>query len=83
MKLLIVGIAALFALLIYSAIQEEKAWQEFSSEQSCVVIEKIEGHTSTGVGVGFVGGNAGTIVTTTSTPDKTAYLCNDGVTYWR
>jgi hypothetical protein len=48
------------------------------------VVGRMSGSTQTGVGYGVTAnGQFGTVVTTTSTPSKTGYLCNDGVTYWR
>jgi hypothetical protein len=64
--------------------QEEAAWQRFAVEHECKVVAKMRGHATTGTGL-VIGadGKTGVGVVTSSTPDKTAYQCNDGVTYWR
>jgi len=82
--LAIVLAVLLIPISIYAAIEEDREWQEFSAAHDCKVISKEKGHLSTGVGYGMAAnGQFGAIVTTSSTPDKTAYSCNDGVTYWR
>lgn len=69
---------------IYASIQDQKRWQAFAQAHNCKVVAKEQGHTSTGVGYGVTAsGNTGTVVTTTHTPGKTAWLCDDGITYWR
>jgi len=80
--LAIVVASLLFALAAASAalIQEEKEWEKFSADHKCKVVEKIEGTTSTGVGL-MPDGKIAAI--TTTTPKKTGYACNDGVTYYR
>ena len=82
--LVIVLAVLLIPMTIYAVMEEEREWQVFSSAHNCKVITKERGHISTGVGYGMtVNGQFGTVVTTSSIPDKTAYSCDDGVTYWR
>lgn len=74
----------LIALLVWSSAEENKKWGNFASEHDCKITQKVKGDLVVGTGVGMTGnGQMGTVVTTTQTPDKTAWLCNDGVTYWR
>lgn len=55
-------------------------WQQFVTEHECKVVGKQSGSVSTGVGVS----SSGDVVTvTTVESDKTGWLCNDGITYWR
>lgn len=76
----IIGIPA----LIYLAVAEANAWAEFSEEHECQVVGRMSGSVNTGTGVGVTTtGEVGSVFTTTYTPSKTGYLCNDGVTYWR
>ena len=74
------GIAAFFALIIWVAIAETNAWNEFSAKNHCKVVGQSSGSYSTGFGTGF-NGQGGMV--TTYTPGKTGYSCDDGVTYWR
>jgi hypothetical protein len=88
----IFAIAVLLVLLLFVLIhavieeekEEEKEWQAFSVAHNCKVAAMEKGHLSTGVGYGMTAnGKFGTVITATQTPDKTAWLCDDGVTYWR
>ena len=82
--LVLLGCAALIPLTIYAAFKEARAWATFASEHDCKVVGQMSGSTSTGTGVGVMAnGQVGTVTTTSTTPDKTGYACNDGVTYWR
>jgi len=69
----------LIAACVFFIVLEAKQWGEFAVTHNCKVVGKMSG--STGVGLGFVNGQVGTVVTGTS--GKTGYLCDDGVTYWR
>lgn len=62
------------------AAHEAEAWQRFSIEHQCRVVGKMSGDVVIGTGV-----TANGQVTTTVgvTGDKTGYICNDGVIYWR
>lgn len=83
--LVVLGVACmgLFGLVIAASIAEEKQWAQFSKSHDCKVTAKVRGDVVVGTGVGFGSKGAVPIMTTSSTPDKTAYLCNDGITYWR
>lgn len=74
----------LIPLTIYLAIKEQKKWDAFSIEHNCRVVGKITGSSQTGFGVGITAnGQIGTIITTSSIPQKTGWLCDNGITYWR
>ena len=82
--LLIVVFVAFLALLIRVNDVEENKWAAFAHEHDCKVVGRISSNTSTGLGVGMMqNGQFGTMLTTVTTPAKTGYACNDGVTYWR
>ena len=55
-------------------------WPAFKAAHNCKVIAKRDGHSNNGVG--FTTGGSAAVVTS-QTPDQTAYLCDDGVTYWK
>lgn len=77
-------VAAMIPLAIYGSILEAREWEQFKVDHNCKVVAREKGHSSTGVGYGVTSsGHTGMMVTTNSTPDKTGWLCDDGVTYWR
>jgi len=63
-------------LLVYGVALEARQWETFVIEHSCKKIGNIRGDVMTTVATN------GTVAVTT-TPDKTGWLCDDGVTYWR
>ena len=82
--LLLVLCMAVFLLLPWAILEEQRRWTEFKVTHNCKVVGKMRGSTNAGVGVGLTGsGNIGTVVTTTSSPSMTGWLCDDGITYWR
>jgi hypothetical protein len=81
MDKVIIGLCLLLVgAFIYASVLEERNWQAFKISHSCKVVGQATGDWITGFGIGAKGE---TIVTTSRTPDKTGWLCNDGVTYWR
>ena len=71
-------------LSIWGVVEEGRQWETFSVAHECKVVGQMSGSTQSGVGFGAAAnGQVGTVITTTSIPSKTGYLCNDGVTYWR
>lgn len=74
------GVAILGGLLVYAFYKDAQAWHKFRIEQNCKVVGKISPSTGVGPGVG-ANGQMTTVVITT--PGKTGWLCDDGVTYWR
>ncbi len=69
-----VGTLVVVGLLL--TIQEANDWAEFKEAHHCKVVGKIKGDISYGIGSD---GKSTTIIN----PDKTAWQCDDGVTYWR
>ncbi|EAR9740267.1 hypothetical protein VJT93_004434 [Salmonella enterica] len=62
---------------------KKEEWNKWASEH-CKIIEKRDGSTSLESGFGITtSGKAATGVFTNSTPDQTAYKCDDGVIYWK
>ena len=77
---IISAIVMMVPLIVYSTIQEQKQWERFASVHDCKVVAKERSRTTTGYGIA-PNGTYGTV--TTTIPSKTAWLCDDGVTYWR
>lgn len=81
---LLLAFISLIPLSIWATVEEERDWNEFAAIHNCRKIGEIKGAVQSGIGYGVTGnGNTGMIVTTTTTPDKTGWLCDDGATYWR
>lgn len=80
MVIAIIVFVAVLILAVVSSIREHREWEAFRVAHACKVVGQMDGSTSVGYGVGS-NGQAG--VVTTSTPGKTGFQCDDGVTYWR
>jgi len=78
----IILVIALIPVAIYGSIQDQKQWEAFKIEQNCEITQKMAGHASVGM-MPIIGGQGGMGMVTTVTPDKTAWTCDDGITYWR
>lgn len=82
------GLVLLMVFFVYMAAkvsyEEHKKWRAFAVKHNCKVVAHKKGQTTTGVGptIGSNGG-VGVTVITGRTRDQVAYLCDDGVTYWR
>lgn len=71
----VVGVAALVA-LVWALVVEAREWESFKQQHHCKVVAKISGSTFNTIGSdGKIG--VGT------TPSKTGWACDDGVTYYR
>lgn len=82
--ILAVLLIALIPVGMYQIAEEQRQWDAFAEAHHCKVVGHSKGHTTTGVGFGITAsGQSGTVITTSTTPDTTGYLCDDGVTYWR
>lgn len=57
-------------------------WARFMQEHSCRVVAKRDGQFSSGVGVGVTNGLSLGVFSGSTSP-QTAYVCDDGVTYWK
>lgn len=74
-------VAMIVAVMVLSPPSVDE-WAAFKQEHSCRVVEKRDGQTTSGVGIGVANG-LGVGVFSGSTPAQTAYVCDDGVTYWK
>lgn len=84
----VLAIAVLCVLLMSlgtcGLIEEAAAWKQFRSAHACKIVGHVSASTQTGVGIGVTpNAQIGPVVTTSVTPGKTGWLCDDGVTYWR
>jgi len=77
---IICGLMAVLAFLIICAIEEDKKWQKFKEDNQCKVVAHINGDVFNTYGIDSKGQMT---VGIGSTSDKTGYLCNDGITYYR
>lgn len=75
-----VGCVALVGLIVAAAYYDAKQWDEFKAAHECKVVAKVSGDWINTTSVDAKGN-----VTTglTRTADKTGWLCDDGVTYYR
>jgi hypothetical protein len=80
----LVILAVLFILLIplaiVGAVQAERQWEAFRVAHDCRIVGQMSGSSSVGFGLSSDGKP---VTTYHSTPGKTGWRCNDGVTYWR
>lgn len=72
--------AVIIAGSIALAVKSVKDWNRFKEEHNCKIVGKKDSTTSIGVGVSS-NGSAGPVVVTN--PSQTAWLCDDGITYWK
>lgn len=73
---LIVLIVGVFAMAIVGENKQAQQWEAFRTTHACRVTQTMPGETFTTFGAdGKIGMG--------STSAKQAWLCNDGVTYWR
>lgn len=70
----------LLILAILAAIEEGRDWQRFKVEHNCKVTARINGDVFNTLSVGA---NGQPVIGIGSTPSKTAWLCDDGITYYR
>lgn len=73
-------VAAVVVLAVGIALAESRKWEAFKVAHECRVVGQMSGSVTTGVGIA-ASGQIATVIG--STPGKTGWLCNDGVTYWR
>lgn len=77
LMLLIVAFIVLYGVALY---QDGVRWEEFKVAHKCKVVGRMRGDLLTTV---VPNSNGGVGVGVTATPEKTGWLCDDGVTYWR
>lgn len=81
---LVSSCAAAIVLLVAGSIEEGNRWNAFKIQHNCKIVQHMRGDVAVGTGVVLMpNGQVGVVTTTSTTPDKTAWICDDGVTYWR
>ena len=82
----LVFIIALFALVIalivaavMVSVREQREWQAFAASHECKVVGRKKAQVVPTTGYS----NGKPVFGTTVVPGQVAYLCDDGVTYWR
>jgi hypothetical protein len=64
--------------------EERKRWDAFATQHACKKVAQVRGDVQVALTTATDSkGNAVVGVTPITTPDKTAYRCDDGITYWR
>jgi hypothetical protein len=74
------GIIALIILLICAAIKNEKDWKQFKIDHQCKITAHVDGDVFNTFSVDSKGSP---VVGIGSTPDKTGWTCNNGITYYK
>lgn len=73
-------VVILCTVVVVAKYYEHKQWSDFAKEHHCKLTQVANGEVNTGFGI-TTNGNLATVVTTS--PRRKAYLCDDGITYWR
>jgi len=80
----VAAVAGLICLAVVASAAEQKQWDAFAATHDCKLVEHRKGDvlvtTATTIGAN---GKVSVTPMTTVTPDKRAFQCSDGVTYWR
>jgi hypothetical protein len=72
-ELLLIGIPAFFALMLWASIADQEQWDGYAKEHHCVAVGIKRGQASTGLSMDGKGS-----MVTTYTPDQTIYHCDNG-----
>ncbi len=73
-------IASFLAIVIPIAVYDSRQWEAFKTAHNCKVVARIKGDI---FNTFSTGSNGQMQVGVGSTPDKTGWLCDDGITYYR
>jgi hypothetical protein len=74
------GLVGLLLLAMWAAISSGEKWEQFKLDHKCKIVAQVDGEIFNTVSVG---GNGQMQIGIGSTPDKTGWLCDDGVTYYK
>ena len=66
---------------IYFGIQEQKEWEVFSKKNNCKITNIQPPTTEIAMAVNIIEGGITPVILNNS--GKEAWICDDGVTYWR
>ena len=73
---IIIAAVALLALAIWAVVEDSRKWEAFKVAHNCKVVAHVRGSTHVGMS------SSGNMVVMGES-DKTGWLCDDGVTYYR
>lgn len=81
-EIIVVGAvaAAIVGGIVWLAVEEGKEWNAFKQTHACRKVAHVRGHVQPITGFDSKGN---VTFSTVTTPDKTGWLCDDGVTYYR
>ena len=71
---------ACVAFFVWAAIEDGRKWDSFKVEHHCKQVAHIKGDVFNTFGTDMKGNMS---IGVGSTPDKTGWLCDDGMTYYR
>lgn len=74
--IIILAMAAFLVMIGVALVKGAEQWAAFKEEHHCRVVGRVSGDLLTS----FTSNGQ---LAFTSTPDKTGWACDDGVTYWR
>ena len=80
------SIIMIFILMGFSvkwSLEELRARETFKVNHACEIVAHKKGQILVNSGVLVVGSSPGVVMTSSSSPDQTAWLCDDNVMYWR
>lgn len=77
---IVAAIVVCIAALVAASVVDAKRWDAFKAAHYCKVVAHINGDTFNTFGFDSKGNS---VVGIGSTPSKTGWLCDDGVTYYR
>lgn len=78
--LTVIAIVAVLVLAVQQAARESARWEKFKADHACRIVGHMDGSTFNTFGLDARGN---TSIGIGSTPGKTAWLCDDGITYWK
>lgn len=70
----------LIPIMAYWAFEEQKQWEAFLVEHNCKVVAKVDGDIFNTIAFDTKGNP---VIGIGSTPGKTGWLCDDGITYYK
>jgi hypothetical protein len=80
MAIVVLIFSAVIVVAISLAVDENREWESFKTQHKCKIVSQLHGDVFNTVGVSSKGN---VVVGIGSTPDKTGWLCDDGITYFK
>lgn len=79
-----IWILLLCAAIVFLGQKKKEEWELFKEEHDCKVVGKMDGEFDSGIGMTVnADGNIEPTLVMESSPNKTGWLCDDGITYWK